>query len=180
MDPRLCRPDGDAERVGNLWDGQAKVEVKDNGGSLTGLQPAKAAGELVVVVDGSDVVARHGLEPDHPDLNGLAHLPPSLVCAGVDDEPMEPRVPALGIAQFREALPGTDDRVLDGVFGHVSVTEDEHREAVQPVAHCRREDFEGLVVTVARRFDEIALQHSLPSMYGPGRPARHYMTLPRG
>jgi hypothetical protein len=89
---------------------------------------------------------------------------------------MEPCLPALGIAQFGEALPGTDDGVLDGIFGLVGVTEDEPREAVEAVARSGREDFEGLVVTVARRFDEIALQRSLPSVLRAGRPARHYMT----
>jgi hypothetical protein len=144
--------------------------MKDHGRSVTGLQLAEAAVELVVIVDQMDVVTRRRLEPDHPDLDRLTHPKPSLVRTGVDDESMQPCLPALGIAQSREALPGTDDGVLDGIFGLVGVTEDEPREAVEAVARSGREDLESLVVTVARRFDEIALQRSLPSVLGPDGP----------
>jgi Cys-tRNA(Pro) deacylase len=161
VDPRLGGPDRDTERIGNLGHGEAQVEVEDNRRSLLGLEPAEAAIELILIVDHAGVVSGSGLESNHPDLRRLPDAAPALIGAGVDDESVEPGVPALRIAQQRKSLPRSDQGVLDGVFRLVRVVQHEVREGVEPIVRGGRERLEGLVITLPCCVDEIALHRSL-------------------
>ena len=154
--------------------------MEDHGSSLIWLQPPETPVELVVIVDRAGVISCRRLEVRQPNLDGLAHPPSSLVSARIDDEPVQPRLPALGIAEFRQALPGAHEGLLDGVVRLVGIAQHKPGEAVQAINGGRREDLECLVVAVTRGFDEIGLQGSLrPSARSIG-PARQYMTLACG
>jgi hypothetical protein len=132
--------------------------VKNDGSSLIGLQPPEAPVELIMVIDRSDIVAGRRIQPGHPDLRRLTHPAPSLIGAGVDDQPTEPRLPALWIAQLRQTLPCSNKGILNGVLGLMGVTKHQAGNRIQSIDGCGCEDFERLVVAVACRFDEIALQ----------------------
>ena len=79
---------------------------------------------------------------------------------------MEPRVPALWIAQERKTAPGSDEGILDRVLSLVRIPEDDAGEAEQPIARGRGQDLERLVVAASCRFDEIAL-HAPSVRRGP-------------
>jgi hypothetical protein len=132
--------------------------VKNDGSSMIGLQPPEPPVELIVVIDQSDIIASRRFKSSHPDLHRLAHPAPALIGAGIHDQPMQPRLPTRGIAQLRQTLPSSNQGILDGVLCLVGVTEDESRNAVQPINGCGCEDFERLVVPTTRSVDEIALQ----------------------
>lgn len=175
MDPGLGGPERDAERVGDLGDRESQVEVEDHGRSLVWLQAPEASVELVVVIDRAGPVFGRRLDPDHPDLRDLPLPVPTLVGAGIDDEPIQPRVPTLWVTQRREVTPGMHESILDGILCEVRVPKDEAGDGEESVAGRDREDLEGLVVAPLCRLDEIALHGSFRPL-GPFRPARHYMT----
>ena len=49
------------------------------------------------------------------DLDGPASAPPCEVDAGVDDQPMDPRLEAVGVLEGRQVAPRADESVLDPV-----------------------------------------------------------------
>jgi hypothetical protein len=132
--------------------------MKNDGCSLIGLQPPEAPIQLIVVIDQSDVIASRRIESSHSHLRGLTYPAPSLVGAGVHDQPMEPCLPALWIAQVRQALPRSDQGILNGVLGLMGVTKHEPGNPIQSINGCGCKDFERPVVAAASGFDEIALQ----------------------
>ncbi len=81
-----------------------------------------------------------------------------MICAGVHDEPVEPGVPAVRVTQDRQAPPGVDQGILDGILRLVRVMKQDPRDGVEPIGGGRRENLEGFVVTTPCCFDEIALQ----------------------
>ena len=112
MDPGLGRSYRDTEGLGDFGYRQIHVEVENDGGSVIWLEPAEAAVQLVVVIDRMGVVAGRGIDPDKGDLDGLTSSEPPLISTGVDDQPVEPGIPAFGISQMRKAAPGTDQGIL--------------------------------------------------------------------
>ena len=76
-------------------------------------------------------------------------------------------MPELGITQFRQAPPGTDQRVLNRILRLVRVTEHDPRKGVEPSSLGGSKNLERRVVAASCRFHEIALHaHSRPI---PGR-----------
>ena len=51
-------------------------------------------------------------------------LPVGQPIAGTHDEPVQPRVEPVGVAQPADVPPGGDERLLDGVLGALAVVED--------------------------------------------------------
>ena len=62
----------------------------------------------------------------------MAPEPARLIDAGTDEQPVEPGVEAIGVAQRGQITPGPDERVLDGVLGLFRVPEDEPGGGIQP------------------------------------------------
>ena len=133
VDPRLGSSHRDVERVRDLGNRQTEVEVEYDGGALPRLESPEAALELIVVADHPDVISGSRLQPDHPDFNRPSHHTSALVGAGVDDQPVEPRIPAVRVAQFRQSLPGSDQRFLDRVLRPMRVAHDQPGKGVESV-----------------------------------------------
>ena len=112
MDPGLGRSYRDTERIGDFGYRQIHVEVENDGGSVIWLEPAEAAVQLVVVIDRMGVVAARRIDPDEGNLDGLTSSEPPLIGTGVDDQAVQPGIPALGISQLRKPAPGTDQGIL--------------------------------------------------------------------
>ena len=152
---------GDAEGLGDLGHGQPDVEVEDHDRPLLGLQAPEAALELVAVCQRVDAVVGRRFGPDHPDFRRPATLVPTLIGAGVDEEPTEPRLEPIRIAQSGQLSPCMDERLLDGVLGSLPVAQDEAGDGKEAVAGGHREGLEGLVIAALRRFHDIALHRLL-------------------
>ena len=86
---------------------------------------------------------------------------PTLVGAGVDEEPAEPRLEAVRVAQPGQLSPGMDERFLDSILGPLPIAEDEAGDRVEAVAGSHRKGLEGLVIATLRRFHDIALHRLL-------------------
>ena len=61
----------------------------------------------------------------------MAPQPARLIDAGADEQPVEPGVEAVRVAQRGQVTPGSDERLLDGVLGLVGVPEDEPGGGIQ-------------------------------------------------
>ena len=98
------------------------------------------------------VVAAMHVRRGHVDLHDPS-VPdsPCLPITGVDEQPMEPGVEAVGVSNGADVQPGGDERLLDGVGRHLVASQDQSRGPVQPVERVRRERREGVVVAVCWR-----------------------------
>ena len=70
------------------------------------------------------------------------------------EDPVQPTVESVDIAQLRELPPAPNECLLDCVFGERGVTEDEPGDREQAVDFGRGQPTEGLTIAVARLFDE--------------------------
>jgi hypothetical protein len=102
MQPGLCGPDGNVEVVGDLHEGQTDVVVEDEHGALLQRESPERTLQLVTVVHGRDVaVVLRTRRRQHAQLDGPAPLLARIAVALVDDDPMEPRLKAIGVAEGR-------------------------------------------------------------------------------
>lgn len=117
MEAGLEGADGDIEDDGRLGIRQPQIVVDDEHGALLWGQATKAT--LQLVAHGGSVLGvtvprrvRHG----HRDLHDLALLdPPCFPIAGADEQPMEPGVEAVRVADGANVQPGGQERLLDGI-----------------------------------------------------------------
>jgi hypothetical protein len=79
-----------------------------------------------------------------------------VVATGVDQEPMEPGVEAVRVAQGAEVPPSTDEGVLDSVLGGRGIAQDPPGDRVQAVIRAAHEVFEGLVIAPLRSGNELS------------------------
>ena len=122
MEPRLRGAQRDTHRRGGVRQRQAKVVVKDDDGALLRVEAADAALDLVPVGRGRlGVRHRGGIDLGELDLDAPSLGCPELIAAGVEEQPVEPGIEAVGVAQRGEVPPAPDERLLDGVLGAVGV-----------------------------------------------------------
>ena len=86
--------------------------------------------------------------------------------AGVDHQAVEPVVERRGVTQPRQAAPGPDQRLLDGVLGQIRVAQDEAGRGVQARAGRADEFSEGMPVASPRSIHESELVHVRLSAVG--------------
>ena len=103
--------------------------MQDDGSSVMRLEPLEPSDQLIVVIDRACIVAARRIDSEERDLDRLAHPAPTLVRARVHDEPVEPRVPALWIAQHRKTAPGSNEGILYRVLCLMRISEDDAGEA---------------------------------------------------
>ena len=136
-------------------------------GPGVGLEPSERPVELVAIGDPSRIVVggrfEDGLDADldHPPLAA-----PDEIDAGPDHEAVEPVVERRGVTQPRQAAPGPDERLLDGILGQLRVAEDEPGGGVQARAGGADEIGEGVPVALPRSVHESDLVHDRPSGVG--------------
>ena len=71
-----------------------------------------------------------------------------------------------GVTQPRQAAPGPDERLLDGILGQLRVAKDEAGGGVQARAGCADEFGEGVPVALPRSIHESDLVHDRLSAVG--------------
>ena len=87
--------------------------------------------------------------------------------AGVQEEPVEPGVEAVGVAQGGQVPPASDERLLDGVLGAVGVPEDESGGGVEPADRGACKHGEGVMIALPRSLHEVPL-HVRPRLRAAG------------
>ncbi len=166
VDARLSRdlkvPTGMIEDYRRLGIGQPEVVVDDEHGALLGGQATEPA--LQLVAHGGQVlgvaVAGH-LGRGHVDLHDPALPdPPGLAIAGVDEQPIEPGVEAVGVPDGADVQPGGHERLLDGIGRQVVAAQDQPRGPMQPIEGTRGKRGEGVMVAVPGPKDEVSLHRT--------------------
>ena len=158
------RPGRDAERLGNLADGQADEVVEDENRPVFGRQPPEALLELVPVGKPLRSIVADGPigDTDLADPRRPASRTACLAVAGPAHEPVCPCVEPLRIAQTRKILPGIHERLLQSVLGTVRIPEDADGDRVQAIRDEMYQGGECLLVTSLRTLDELALHRAAP------------------
>jgi hypothetical protein len=142
--------------------------MEDEDGALLRPKPPEAAIQLVAVVDGQKLVAGGpGVRVELDDIGREVPVASGLGVAGVDENPMEPRLEPIEVAKGGELAPHLDEGHLDRVLGEVGVAQDPVRDEDAAVANRTNQGAEGLLVTLTRSIDECP-EHLLP----PGRRRR--------
>jgi hypothetical protein len=81
--------------------------------------------------------------------------------AGIDEEPVEPGVEPLDVAQRGQIPPGPDQCFLGCILREFGVAQDHASDGVQPIDGATGEHAEGLAVSASRSVDEFRLHVSL-------------------
>lgn len=107
------------------------------------------------------VVTCGAVERQHVDLVGAAAGTAALVVTGVDEQPPEPRLEAVGVAQLGQLPPRADEALLDRVVGAVHVTQDAVRQGVEPVERRRGERLIGISIPLSGLLHELSLHRAI-------------------
>src|SRR5215213_1789452 len=99
--------------------------------------------------------------------------------AGIDGQPIQPRLESSRIPQVRQLSPRGDEGFLDGIAGELRVANDEPCRRAQPDDGRAREDGERVVVAALRSLDKAAIVHRSPRS-GARRPLSQGMSPPDG
>ena len=94
------------------------------------------------------------VDRQHADVRGPAPRPPRFGVAGVDEDPVDPGVEAIDLAQLRKLPPGRDEGLLDGILGPPDVAQDPMRDDEEPIGRATGDGSECLFVPGSCRLDE--------------------------
>ena len=113
-----------------------------------------------VVIAGCPQVRRQD-----PAIVERATLATRVIAAGIDDEAVEPRLEAIGVAESPDVAPASNDRLLDGVLRCVAVSQDAVGDREEPVIGRADQRLERLAVSA------LCPPHQIRSMRCQPRPA---------
>ena len=136
---------------------------------MVGGEPKQRASQRVALVEGSGRVRERcvGLLAGFDD----PHLPPpDELPAPVDQNPVEPRVEAVDVAQLRPVLPCPDRRVVDGILGIGRTPEQCPREPTRRLQASLDQAIEEERTVIARR------GHAKRAFRGPRAQAPRLLT----
>jgi hypothetical protein len=119
------RPRGKSEELGDLGRLVANEVAEDQDRPLVRLEPPEASIELVSIGDSAKLVRRGRIvDREHVQVADPLALPTGLGDADVGEEPMDPGVEPVRIAEARQVTPGDHQRFLQGILGSIDVTKD--------------------------------------------------------
>src|SRR4051812_18473932 len=127
---------------------------------MPGRQPRKglveqlAVGETGRDIDRGWCVDRRELDLDHPPLAA-----PDEIETRIGEQPLQPGVEPVRIAETGQVAPSADHRLLDGVARELAVAEDQAGGRVQPREAPVDEVGEGVMLALPRSLDESSLVH---------------------
>jgi hypothetical protein len=118
--------------------------------------------ELVAIVDGQELVRGGGcVRIEQDDIRREVPTTPRFGIAGVDEDPMEPRLEPIQVAERRELPPHLDEGYLDRVLCEVGVAQDPVRDEDAAVADLTNQGAERFLVTLLCSVHDRS-QHPLP------------------
>jgi hypothetical protein len=180
MKSRCDRAWRDAQHPGDVRRRQADVVREDEHRTVLDGEVKEGPLELVAVGELGEVVVSFGpIDGQARQLDRAPAGPPDVVVACVDEEPVEPGIECLRIAETPDVAPGSKERVLHGIFRGIPVAEDPPRDRVQAVVCGGREGIEGLVVAPLCAFDEFGRQRRSPQIGATFCRTHPVMTPPR-
>jgi hypothetical protein len=131
METRADRAYGCANRARHLLHREVAVEAKDDGGSLIGVEAAEGSLEAVALGDLEMAVIRGSKRSCSIQIVMSPETgAPETVTTDVDEDPSEPGIELLGIAEAVMFPPSSDERVVGRILGLLCVAEDQPGEAV--------------------------------------------------
>jgi hypothetical protein len=141
---------------------EPEVVVEHENRPLLGRQPSEAAIDLVAIGQAAGLVGtRRSVDRQHPDVRRPFPGATSFLVAGVDEDPVEPHVESVWVAQTRQLPPGVHEGLLDGVLRPAGVVEDPQRDGVEPVGVHAGEGAERVSVASSRLLDDRPVHRSL-------------------
>ena len=157
----------------SAW-GVAREVVQREHDALVGRQAPEPAFELVPVGDREVFVGRGPVRRSAaPGGWPRAPFPARLADADVDQEPLEPRVEPVRIAECPQVTPGDHQRILEGILGPIDVAEDPLCDREQPIGTGTDQVDIRLPVAALSRLDEIAIHLHRPWSRSAGRRSAH-------
>ena len=133
MQPRLDRPDRDAEGRRDLGQRQPQEVVQDDDRATALVEVPEHSIDLVPIGECAGHVGHdRRVDGRELDLDGAPSPAAGLVDAGIDGEAIQPGIEPVGISKLREVPPGPDQPLLDRVACELGVPEDEAGSPVQP------------------------------------------------
>ena len=129
--------------------------VQDDDRPMLRRQAPERSLQGIAIVDGHGLVrATWSVDREDSDVIGPPPQSAKLLVTGVHDEPMEPDLEAIRISQPGELAPGEEACLLDGVLRPLDIAKDPVRDGVAAVAVEVEERGEGVMVALARLFDQ--------------------------
>jgi hypothetical protein len=184
QEARLDGSSRDAEHAADLLEAEVVAVVERQERAIVDRQTSEGPVErdrldrLVIepaaVRAGEDSLAIDVVAPGSVDVDLSDALPvPQRQTAGVDEDPPEPGVEALGIAQPGEMAPRGDERLLRGVLGVRVIPQDRARRSIHRLDLPANEDVVRRSIAPAGGFHQLPLQApSLPPVGPTGFDAR--------
>ena len=158
MEAGTDRPRGDSEELGDLGRLVANEVAEDQDRPLVRREPPEAAIELVSIRRRQELVRRgRVVDREHVQVRDPLALPTGFGDADVGEEPVDPGVEPVRIAEARQVTPGDHQRVLQGILGPVDVTQDPMRDREEAAAAKANQVDECRLIASLRRHDEIAI-----------------------
>ena len=153
----------DPERRRDVGERHPEVVVHDDDRALLGLEPLEGFIEQVAVSnDVRDVADDRCIHRQQLDLHRPASPPADHVDAGSEDQAVQPRLEAIGIAQAGQTAPGGKEPFLDRVSRELVVPEDQTGRRVQPRDERAGKRGKGVMIASPRPLDELSLVHDHP------------------
>jgi len=126
------------------------------------IEPQERALELVTIDDGRlDVVACRRVDRRELHREPVTTEPSCLVDACANQEPVEPGVESIGVAECRKIAPRAHERVLDRVLRLFRIAKDQPGSSIESGADRGRDGREGVMIASLRPLHEVSL-HAVP------------------
>ena len=153
--------------------------MHDDDGAPLGIEPLQRTVELVAVGDRQrDVADERSVDRVELDLDDAPPPVTEEIKAGMHEEPVEPGVEPVRVAQPGKALPRPDKTLLDRVARELRVPKDQPGRRVQPRDRPADEHGEGVMIALRRPVHELSLVHGGPPGSGAAIRSRSHGMAP--
>ena len=178
MEAGTDRPRGNSKELGDLGRLVANEVAEDQDRALVRLEPPEAAIELISIGDAQQLVRRGRIvDREHVQVRDPLALPTGFGDADVGEEPVDPRVEPVRIAEARQVTPGDHQRFLQGILGPVDVTQDPMGDREEAAASKADQVDECRLIASLGRHDEIAIHRLLPGLAPVGGAVHLYRSI---